>query len=315
MKNLFCLLTLFLFFNCKSNLQSKHIAVTSNELDEMVSYLASDELSGRDIGSEGIEKAALFIENKFNTYGIKPYFDNYRNNFKVDDVKAFNIVGFLEGSDKKLKEEVVLIGAHYDHIGFSRKKVSNDSLANGANDNATGTSAVIALAKHFSKKKLNKRSLMFVLFSAEEKGLLGSKHLAKKLKDENLNLYTMVNFEMIGVPFQDRDYTAFVSGYKMSNMAEKINTYTKSNLIGFSEVSKKYNLFRASDNHPFYTEFKVPCQTISSCDRSNYDYYHHVDDEAEKMDYSHMANLINKLIPAIEIMCNTQTKEIILTNE
>ena len=156
---------------------------------------------------------------------------------------------------------------------------------------------------------------MFVLFSAEEKGLLGSKHLAKELKKENLNLYTMVNFEMIGVPFQDRDYTAFVSGYEMSNMAEKINTYTQSNLIGFSEVSKMYNLFRASDNHPFYIEFKVPCQTISSCDRSNYDYYHHVGDEAEKMDYNHMANLINKLIPAIERMSNTETKEIILKNE
>ena len=65
MKNLFYLLTLLLFFNCKSNLQSKHIAVTSNELEEMVSYLASDELSGRDTGSEGIEAAAVYIENKF----------------------------------------------------------------------------------------------------------------------------------------------------------------------------------------------------------------------------------------------------------
>ena len=315
MKNLVFLLALLLIFNCKSKIDSKQIVITSSELDEMVSYLASDELSGRDTGSEGIEKAALFIENKFSTYGIKPYFEDYRDNFKVDDVNAFNIVGFLEGYDKKLKEEVVIIGAHYDHIGFSRKKVSNDSLANGANDNATGTSAVITLAKYFSKKKLNKRSLMFVLFSAEEKGLLGSKHLAKELKKENLNLYTMVNFEMIGVPFQDRDYVAFVSGYEMSNMAEKINTYTQSNLIGFSEISKKYNLFRASDNHPFYVEFKVPSQTISSCDRSNYDYYHHVDDEAEKMDYNHMANLINNLIPAIERMSNTETKEIILKNE
>ena len=315
MKNLFYLILLFLFFNCKTNLDSKHIVVTSNELNEMVTYLASDELSGRDIGSEGIEKAASYIEDKFKAFGIKPYYSTYKDNFKVGDVNAFNIVGFLEGIDQKLKEEVIIIGAHYDHIGFRGKKVSNDSLANGANDNATGTSAVITLAKYFSKKKNNKRSLMFVLFSAEEKGLLGSKHLAIKLKDEKLNLYTMVNFEMLGVPFQDRDYTAFVSGYEMSNMAEKINAYTQSNLIGFSKVSKKYNLFRASDNHSFYNEFKVPCQTISSCDQSNYDFYHHVDDEADKMDYNHMANLINKLIPAIEMMCNTETKEIILKNE
>ena len=151
---------------------------------------------------------------------------------------------------------------------------------------------------------------MFALFSAEEMGLLGSKHLSNKLKNQNLDLYTMLNFEMIGVPFPDRDYIAFVSGYELSNMADKINEYSSSNLIGFSEKSKEFQLFKQSDNYTFYKDFKLPCQTISSCDLSNYDYYHHVDDEADKMDYKHMANLINKLIPAIETMSNTPTKEI-----
>lgn len=305
---IFCLLTTL--FSCKTVQESKLISITSNQVKEIVTYLASDEIQGRDTGSEGINVSAKFLEEKFETYGLKPYFNSYRDNFKVDSLEAFNIVGFLEGNDAMLKDEVIIIGAHYDHIGYRAKIVENDSIGNGANDNASGTAAVIAMANYFSEKKNNKRSLMFVLFSAEEKGLLGSKHLAEKLKLQNVDLYTMVNIEMIGVPFKDRDYDAFVTGFDLSNMATKINEYIGSNLIGKSEVSKKYNLFRRSDNYPFYNEFKLPCQTISSCDLSNYDFYHHVDDEADKMDYEHMAILINKIIPAIETMSNTSTKEI-----
>lgn len=287
---------------------------TSEELKEIVSFLASDDLKGRDTGFEGIEKAAIYIENIFKQNKIKPYFKTYRDSFNLKGVDAYNIVGFIEGNDENLKKEIVIIGAHYDHIG-SAKKVGDDTIANGANDNAAGTSGVLEIADYFAATKNNKRSIMIALFSAEEKGLKGSEHLAKKLKEQNINLYTMLNFEMIGVPFTDRPYDAFITGYDLSNMSAKINEYTNSNLTGFSEVSKKYDLFKHSDNYAFYQEFKLPCQTISSCDLSNYDYYHHVDDEADKLNYNHMASLINKVIPAIKTMCNTPTKEIKMTNE
>jgi Zn-dependent M28 family amino/carboxypeptidase len=313
MKKLISIFLLFIF-SCETSVktESKTITITNSELKTIVSYLASDELQGRDTGSEGIEKAATYLENQLKTYEVKPYFETYRDHFKVDSINAFNIVGVIEGNDPKLKNEYIIIGAHYDHIGISKKIVANDSIANGANDNAAGTSSVLAMAKYFAAKKNNKRSLLFVLFSAEEKGLLGSKHLADKLKSENINLYTMVNMEMIGVPFKDRDYVAFITGYGKSNMAIKMNDYLGSNVIGFSEISKKYNLFRQSDNYAFYKAFDLPSHTISSCDLSNYDYYHHVDDEADKLDYSHMANLINKIIPGIEKMSNTTTKEIVM---
>ncbi|TXE15536.1 M28 family peptidase [Psychroserpens burtonensis] len=312
MKKTLLLIVLIAVFSCKNAPKEnvKPITITSGELKETVRFLASDRLLGRNTGSEGIDEAAAYLENQFNALGVKPYFETYRDDFKVDSLEAFNVVGVIEGNDPKLKDEYIIIGAHYDHIGIIEKIVDNDSIANGANDNAAGTSSVIAMAKYFAVKKNNKRSLMFVLFSAEEKGLLGSKHLAKKLKAENINLYTMVNMEMIGVPFKDRDYIAFLTGYGMSNMAEKMNEYLGSKVIGFSEIAKKYNLFRQSDNYAFYEAFKIPCQTISSCDLSNYEYYHHVDDEADKLDYNHMASLINSVIPAIEKMSNTPTKEI-----
>jgi len=311
MKNILSIFVLVLIFGCKaSKNDSRTITITSTQVQETVSYLASDSIKGRETGSEGIEKCATMIENKFKEFGINSYYDTYRDNFKVEDLDAFNVIGFIEGNDPKLKNEVIILSAHYDHIGNRAKTVDNDSIANGANDNAAGTSAVIALANYFAAKKNNKRSIMFALFSAEERGLLGSKHLAERLKAEEINLYAMVNFEMIGVPMKDKDYVAYLTGYDLSNMAEKMNEYTNSNLLGLLPKAKEFNLFKRSDNHPFYKEFNLPSQTISTFDFTNYEYYHHVDDEAEKIDYEHMADLINKIIPAIETMSNTPTMEI-----
>ncbi|RSK40642.1 M28 family peptidase [Mangrovimonas spongiae] len=310
MKHLFLVLMSLALLSCnKTNGQVEKPSVTSNELKKMVSYLSSDEIKGRNTGTEGIDKAAAFIENKFKAFNVKPYYKTYRDSFTVKGKQAFNVIGFIEGTDKKLKDEIIILGAHYDHIGFG-KKVGNDSIANGANDNATGTSAVIAMAKYFSKVKSNRRSIMFALFSAEELGLEGSKHLAERLKESDANIYTVVNFEMIGVPLIDTKHQAFLTGYELSNMGEKMNSYAKKDLIGASDVSKKYNLFMRSDNYAFYKAFKVPSHTLSSCDLTNFDHYHQVGDEVELLDFSFMAGLVNATIPTIEAMSNTPTQEI-----
>ncbi|OIQ18830.1 M28 family peptidase [Lacinutrix sp. MedPE-SW] len=283
--------------------------VNASEIKEVVSFLASDALKGRDTGTEEINEAANYIETQFKSFGVKPYFETYRDNFKVENMDAYNVVGYLEGTDAKLKNEFIIIGAHYDHIGTA-KGVNGDTIANGANDNAAGTSGVLFLAKYFAKTKTNKRSIIFTTFTAEEKGLLGSKHLAEKLKENNINLYTMINIEMIGVPFKDRDYQAFITGHELSNLAEKMNSYAGEKLIGASSVSKKYGLFKRSDNYAFYQAFKVPSHTVSSCDLTNFDFYHHVDDEVDKLDYNFMASLINKLAPVIQEIANTPSQEI-----
>ena len=286
-----------------------HKDVKPQDLYAIVDFLSSDALKGRETATESERIAAQFIQSKFIEAGIKPYFDTYFDAFESKGYKGVNVVGYIEGSDPKLKDEVLLLGAHYDHIGFD-KKVANDSIANGANDNASGTATVLAIANRLTQLGTNKRSVIVALFSGEEKGLLGSKALAKKLKIQNVDLYTMLNFEMIGVPFTDRDYEVFLTGYELSDLGNKINTYTNSNLVGISDVAKKYNLFKRSDNFSFYKEFKVPCHTISSCDLTNFDFYHHVDDEIDQLDFVFMAATINKLIPGIVQICNTDSKEI-----
>ncbi|MFT5889946.1 MAG: Iap family predicted aminopeptidase, partial [Dokdonia sp.] len=274
-----------------------------------IEFLAADELQGRDTGSAGIEIAAQFIEARFKSAGVAPYFSVYRDNFKAKEKDAFNIVGVVEGNDPVLKNEIIIIGAHYDHIG-NAKPVGDDTIANGANDNAAGTTAVLALADHFAKAKSNKRTIIFTLYSAEEKGLLGSKHLAKRLKKENITPYVMFNIEMIGVPMKEKDHLVYISGYDLSNMPAKFNEYAREKVIGFLPKAKEFNLFRRSDNYPFYQEFGIPAHTISSFDFTNYDHYHAVGDEADKMDIPFMEETIQKLIPGLERMASTPTQEI-----
>lgn len=282
---------------------------SAERMGEMMNYLASNDLKGRDTGSEGIAMAAKYIENYFKSYGIDPYFETYRDTLSNFNKPAYNIVGVVEGNDPGLKDEFILIGAHYDHIG-TIKPENGDYIANGANDNASGTTSVLEMARYFGTRKTNKRSLIFALFSAEEKGLLGSKHLAKKLKEQGLNLYTMLNFEMTGVPLKGKDYYVYITGYDRSNLAEVSNSYAGETLVGFLPTAKEFNLYQRSDNYPFHEEFGVPSHTFCTFDFTNYAYYHKVGDEADLMDFEHMATLVNKTIPVIEGLANAPMQEI-----
>lgn len=292
--------------------KSSETFTDAERIGEMMNYLASDDLKGREAGGEGIEIAARYIENYFKSYQLKPYFETYRDTLSNFKKPAYNIVGVVEGNDPDLKDEFILIGAHYDHIG-TIKPENGDYIANGANDNASGTTSVLEMARYFGTNKTNKRTLIFALFSAEEKGLLGSKHLAQKLKEQDLNLYTMLNFEMTGVPLQGKDYFVYITGYDMSNLAEVSNRYAKENLVGFLPTAKEFNLYQRSDNYPFHEEFGVPSHTFCTFDFTNFNHYHKVGDENSLMDFGHMATLVNKAIPVIEGIANAPSQEIRLT--
>ncbi|WP_179020860.1 M28 family metallopeptidase [Winogradskyella forsetii] len=288
--------------------------ITAVGIKASMDYLASDVLEGRATGSQGIEDAAIFIESYLKANGIKPYFETYRDSFKVNDLQGYNIVGVVEGNDPELKNEYIILGGHYDHIGKG-KVVEGDSIANGANDDASGTIAAMELGRYFAKSKTNKRSILITLYDAEELGLKGSAHLAERLKNEDFNAYTMINFEMIGVPRAENETMAYMSGFERSNFAETLNRYAGDTVVGFFPKAKEFNLFMRSDNFPFFKALNIPAHAISTFDFTNYDYYHHVDDEVDKMDFQHMEKFLNKMIPAFEGMMNAPIKEIVLNEE
>jgi Zn-dependent M28 family amino/carboxypeptidase len=321
MKKIYFILP-FVLLACKSNptAVSKQVSksiskpleitykVNEAEVSDFLKYLSSDELEGRETGTRGIEKAAVFLEDFFKKNNVKPYFSSYRDTLTNFKSPAYNIVGVLEGTDPVLKKEFIVLSAHYDHIGLEKKQ-QDDMINNGANDDASGVTAVAQMAKYFSETKSNKRSILFVFFAGEEKGLLGSKSLVQKLQKQNFNLYAQLNIEMIGVPMK-RDYLAYITGFDKSNMAEKINEYTGKKTIGFLPKEAEYQLFYRSDNYSFYEAFKKPCQSISTFDFENFDFYHHVSDEFKVMDISHMTSFIQEFLPAVTKIATTSIEEI-----
>ena len=323
----FSIFLLFVFLGCKSTSirntddnsvvednishQARSYKVAESSVSETLKTLTTDEMQGRKSGTNGGDKAASYLVEILQKYNVKPYFKTYRDTLSNFKGTAFNVVGFIEGNDPVLKNEFIILGAHYDHIGVSKDGINGDFINNGANDDASGVTAVAELAKFFGANKTNKRSILVVFFAAEESGLLGSFHLAEKLKKQNFNLYTMLNFEMIGVPMK-ADYTAFITGFSKSNMAAKINEYSGRKLVGYLPMEFQYQLFKRSDNYPFFEKFNVPSQTVCTFDFANFEYYHHVKDEFEVMNTPHMTSFIQDILPVVEKMTNAETKEIVL---
>lgn len=325
MKKIYFLLP-FVLLGCKSNTStvndkpakenSKPVEITykvkETEVSDFLKYLSSDELEGRETGTKGIEKAAEFLEDFLKKNNVKPYFKTYRDTLTNFKSPAFNIVGVIEGNDPGLKKEFVVLSAHYDHIGLEKNK-KEDVINNGANDDASGVTAVAEMAKYFSQTESNKRSILVVFFAGEEKGLLGSKSMVQKLKKQNFNLYAQLNIEMIGVPMK-RDYLAYITGFDKSNMADKINEYTGKKTIGFLPKEAEYKLFYRSDNYSFYEAFKKPCQSISTFDFENFEFYHHPSDEFKLMDIPHMTAFIQEFLPAVTQIASSSSQEITMNN-
>jgi len=178
-------------------------------------YLASDKLEGRLVGTKGNNEAAAYIKKYFKRFGLKKFNNDYYQPFKVfikpninkmksDSVSTQNVVGYIEGSDKNLKNEYIVIGAHYDHWGWGGKgsgSKKKDTLAihNGADDNASGVSALLSILEEFHNKKITtKRSIIFISFSGEEEGLLGSKYFVNHLPVAKNAVKVMINMDMVG---------------------------------------------------------------------------------------------------------------------
>ncbi len=179
--------------------------ITADELLEHIQYLSDDALEGRDSGSEGERLAAAYIVEAFEALGLTPAGTDgtWFQPFEVDGLDARNVVGLLEGSDPELKDEVVVIGGHYDHVGHghfgSRWGADGAGLIhNGADDNASGTAAVLEIAEAFVEGGLRpSRSLLFILFSGEERGLVGSQHFVAHPTVEH-TMVAMLNLDMVG---------------------------------------------------------------------------------------------------------------------
>ena len=278
-----------LLIGCKTEnirLDEVRKAISLEETKTILFTLASDKMKGRDSKSGGYAKATGFVEDYFQKHNIQPFYPAYRDSLMTDSLWSYNVVGSIGKYDPNNK--TILLGAHLDHIGI--KEQEGDSIYNGANDNATGSTAVLQIARFLSQKEW-KQNVVVALFADEEKGLKGAYHLAERMKKEQVDLAYMVNFEMLGITLTTGANQVYMTGYNLSDMADKMNTFSP-NFVQFLPQAKEYNLFRRSDNYAFYEAFGVPAQTLSTFDFKNYGHYHKAGDEAEKMEVDNMNTVI-----------------------
>lgn len=274
----------------------KQAVIPLDETEDIITALASDETNGRDTGSPGFDEAASYAKDYLKANGMIPLYGIYDDDYMAGDVEAYNVVAINHVYD--INKPTIIISGHLDHIGTKEK--GKDKIMNGANDNASGVTAAMQIGAYLSKVEEIDENVIVALYSGEERGLLGSKYLAKHLKEEGYQVDLVFNFEMIGVSLTDAPNTTYLTGYEMSNMAEAVNQQLDREFTVFFEKAKQFKLFTRSDNFPFYEEFNIPAQTFSSFDFSNYDYYHHQDDEVEELDIENMNEIINSMATAIE---------------
>jgi hypothetical protein len=209
---------------------------------------------------------------------------------EITEQSLSNVVGVLPG--KSQKEEVVIFSGHYDHLGVG-KPVNGDSVYNGANDDAAGTTAVIMLAKYFKALGNNERTIVFAAFTAEEIGGIGSQYFSRQF--DPAKVVAMLNIEMIGTESKWGKNSAYITGFEKTDMGQILQKNLEG--TGFTFYPDPYtdqNLFYRSDNATL-ARLGVPAHTISTSKMDTEPNYHKVSDQIETLDMDNMAMIIKSI--------------------
>lgn len=203
-----------------------------------------------------------------------------------------NVVGILPGSGPD-NDQYVIFSGHYDHLGVRKPDARGDSIYNGANDDASGTTAVILLAKYFSRIHANKRTLVFAAFTAEEIGEYGSQYFSSQFDPDKV--VAMFNIEMIGSPSKWGDNSAFITGYERTDMGKILEKNLTGSVFHFyPDPYPTQNLFYRSDNASLARK-GVPAHTISTTQIDIDKTYHTPEDEVSTLDLKNMAEIIKAI--------------------
>ncbi len=271
--------------------------ITLQKAKEYIGVLASDSLEGRKAGELGGLKASEYIQSTLQKVGVKPWRDTYYQPFESDrypSLKMRNVLGYIPG---KYQDEVVIVGAHYDHIGVKANK-TNDSIYNGADDNASGTSAILQIAEAFlasGEKPL--RTVIFALWDGEELGLLGSSYFVEDYsKNITFPLLTApkirgyINCDMIGRNKTEADYNyvaCFFSPEKPVFKEWLQNDIAAYNLNLVPDFRSMDDSPGGSDHIPFSMR-KIP---VIFYNTDLHEDYHKPTDHADKINYEKVVDI------------------------
>jgi len=293
-------------------------ALQEADLQTWMNLLAGDAMRGRDSGSPEILLSAGYIAGVWQSMGLTPvpgsgsFFHPFSFSSGGEIYNEYNVVGYLEGSDPDLMEEMILIGAHYDHVGVGNP-VDGDSIYNGADDDASGTVALLGIAKLLAAGERPARSVVFCAWGAEEMGLRGSKAFAANPTVDLAKVVVNYNLEMIGHAEELGEGKVFMTGPEYSDLADHVRGYLSHG--GFELIPNPFasmDLFYRSDNASFVNLNEgngrdkkmagIPAHTF--CTWGSESHYHKPNDEPDGINYANMHKLILALTPAIAASAN-----------
>lgn len=296
--------------------------IEAADLKRMVSFLASDDLKGRNTPSPGLDMAADFIAAEFKKAGVKPgnagsYFQlaEWTRGKKADQEgmgpTVRNVIGIIPGTDPVLSKQYVIVTGHYDHLGEDKLTDTNagaDRIYNGANDDGSGTAGVMEIGRALAEEK-PKRTIVLITWFGEEKGLVGSNyyvtHPIFPLKDTVAN----INLEQIGRTDDlegPRVNAGSLTGFNFSSIGMTFAAVGKAMGTEISgHPTSSASFFGRSDNVSF-ARFGIPAHTL--CTAFVYPDYHKVSDHFDKLDYVNMAQIVKVSAATLMEIANSASK-------
>ncbi len=271
--------------------------VNAKNLLSDIKMLAADEMRGRGAGSAESVKARGFVEKRFKESGLKLLENSYLQEFplrsrnNVEAGKGVNVIGVIKG--RKNAEKYIVITAHYDHVG-----VEDGEIYNGADDNASGTAALFALAEYFNKNQPS-NSLLFVAFDAEERGLQGARYFVNNLPVKKESILLNINMDMISRSDKSELYAVGTFHYPL--LKPHLETVAKRApvklLLGHDRPELGRDDWTNQSDHAAFHQAKIPFIYFGVEDHKD---YHRPTDDFENINQDFYVKAVETILSAVK---------------
>lgn len=290
--------------------------VSEKSVRKYMNALASDEMRGRGSATADELKAAQYIASQLKLLKIKPAGDDggYLQTVKFQrrqrgnpgaaptEATTTNVIGIIHGRDPKLSKETILLSAHLDHLGV-REGVAGDNIFNGADDDASGVTAVLELAEALAKGTRPKRTVVFALFGSEEIGGYGARYFQEHPPVPIESFVANLEFEMIARPDSAvAPHTLWLTGYERSDLGAQLAAHGARLVV---DPHPEQNFFRRSDNYVLARK-GIIAHTVSSY--GLHTDYHRPSDDLAHVDFAHMTDAIASMVVPVKWLVNTNFK-------
>jgi Zn-dependent M28 family amino/carboxypeptidase len=307
-------LSLFISLFCFLSLASaQKPSIDQAQIRGAMEFLANDAMQGRGSGSHDELLAATYLASQLREIGIEPAGDtgsyiqdvSAEFNFYREGKKQWNtrnVIGRLEGRDEKMKDQVILLTAHMDHLGIG-KPVNGDNIYNGADDDASGCIAVLQLARALAHEKAPKRTVLFVFFGSEETGGQGDQYFLQHPPVPLKSIVANLEFEMIGrADSAVKPDELWLTGFDRSNLGREL---AKHGAKLVADPHPQQNFFQRSDNYTLAKQ-GIIAHTVSSF--GLHADYHQPGDDVSHIDFNHMFTAIHSMLRPVKWLANSEFK-------